>query len=214
LFEKLSAKYQYEEIERKIKPGQLYEFTASITLILDGSKSIIVDTGLGTESDIRKLIKRGCLQLNKFGIKPSDVSYVVTTHGHPDHSGNTNDFVKATHYTSVFQHQNNRFKLSALFEVMLTTNVYLQKTPGHTPEDISVIVKNTKDYNTVFISGDVFMRKEDVTYPMMWKPLSNNVTEQTESRRKLLCLANSIVPGHGPMFTVTEEMRIKAGCGK
>lgn len=58
------------------------------------------------------------------------------------------------------------------------------------------------------------MRKEDVTYPMMWKPLSNNVTEQTESRRKLLCLANSIVPGHGPMFTVTEEMRIKAGCGK
>lgn len=41
----------------------------------------------------------------------------MTTHGHPDHSGNTNDFVKATHYTSVFQHQNNRFKLSALFEV-------------------------------------------------------------------------------------------------
>lgn len=45
-----------------------YEFTASITLILDGSKSIIVDTGLGTESDIRKviengeLIKRGCLR--------------------------------------------------------------------------------------------------------------------------------------------------------
>lgn len=36
---------------------------------------------------------------------------------------------------------------------VLTTNVYLQKTPGHTPEDISVIVKNTKDYNTVAISG-------------------------------------------------------------
>uniref|UniRef100_A0A0N5AVX5 Metallo-beta-lactamase domain-containing protein 1 n=1 Tax=Syphacia muris TaxID=451379 RepID=A0A0N5AVX5_9BILA len=189
-----------------------YEFIATITLIVDNNKSIIVDTGLATDPEIKQLFEQG---LTKYGLKASDVSIVINTHGHPAHTGNNNIFMNADQYSSVFQYKRRRFKLSQLFEdevENLTPNVFLKRTPGHTSEDISIIVKNTEYYGTVVISGDIFMREEDTKYPMMWKPLSNNATEQIESRRRLLCLADNIIPGHGPMFPVTGEMKLQQGC--
>lgn len=60
--------------------------------------------------------------------------------------------------------------------------------------------------------GDVFIRKEDMKYPMMWKPLAANETQQAESRRRLICLADHIIPGHGPLFRVTNSMKRRLNC--
>lgn len=60
--------------------------------------------------------------------------------------------------------------------------------------------------------GDVFISEEDFDYPMMWKPLAWNDKVQEQSRRKLLCLADYIVPGHGKVFHVSSSLRDRVKC--
>uniref|UniRef100_A0A915NV26 Metallo-beta-lactamase domain-containing protein n=2 Tax=Meloidogyne TaxID=189290 RepID=A0A915NV26_9BILA len=135
-----------------------YTFVASITLIKDEGKIILIDI-------------------------------VVTTHGHD-----------AIHY------QNRTFSL--------TKNINLIKTPGHTQEDISVVVKNTERYGTVIVSGDVFMTAEDIDLPIMWRPLSLNELEQENSRKLIICCADYIVPGHGKIFKINKIMKERFNCNE
>ncbi|VDM36772.1 unnamed protein product [Toxocara canis] len=191
-----------------------YEFIASIVLVQDESTNILIDTGLGTDTNGRTHMHQSN-SLSNLNVKPSDVHYVVSTHGHPSHSGNTNDFPDSFHYAGNYVYHRNRFNFSQLLEdttESLTSNVYLLKARGHSSDDISVIVRNADTLGTVAISGDIFIRKEDLTYPLMWRPLSTNETQQAESRRRLLCLADYIVPGHGHMFAVTESIKNECGC--
>ena len=57
------------------------------------------------------------LELGKLDIAPPNVDYVVTTHGHPDHAGNTNDFPDAVHFQGNMLHYHSKFNFSDLFEV-------------------------------------------------------------------------------------------------
>uniref|UniRef100_A0A0R3RJP1 Metallo-beta-lactamase domain-containing protein 1 n=1 Tax=Elaeophora elaphi TaxID=1147741 RepID=A0A0R3RJP1_9BILA len=187
-----------------------YEFVSSITLVIDGSERILVDTGLSTDINGRTWIMQ---RLSELGAPPPSINHVITTHGHPDHSGNTNYFPDASHYAGRFMHIGSNF--SRIFQddiEKLTKNVYLLKTPGHTSDDISVFINNTSFFGTVVISGDIFIRKEDMKDSTMWKQLAANETQQEESRRRLLCLADCIVPGHGPLFRITSNMKRELNC--
>lgn len=85
-------------------------------------------------------------------------------------------------------------------------------TPGHTKSCISLIVKNTNLGNraTVGIAGDLFEREEDVMDESVWiNAGSEDEKLQRQNRLKLSDLVDFIIPGHGPMFKVTEEMREK-----
>ncbi|KAF8763732.1 Metallo-beta-lactamase domain-containing [Argiope bruennichi] len=90
----------------------------------------------------------------------------------------------------------------------VTENIKIIGTPGHTLSDVSVIAKNT-DLGTVAIVGDLFEREEDILNPTLWKTTagSENPNLQYQNRKRILNLANYIVPGHGPMFKVTEELK-------
>ncbi|CAD5228146.1 unnamed protein product [Bursaphelenchus okinawaensis] len=191
-----------------------YVFIASITLIRDQNHVILVDTGLATDINGRTDLLN---KLSKLDITPPQVNYVITTHGHPDHSGNTNDFPDAIHFQGNMLHQKTKFNFSDLFEKdyqQLTPNVQLIKSPGHTPDDISVLVKNTDKYGTVAVAGDVFIAEEDMKFPLMWKPMAWNERIQEKSRQRLICEADYIIPGHGKVFKVRDEMRIDAECAK
>uniref|UniRef100_A0A914M051 Metallo-beta-lactamase domain-containing protein 1 n=1 Tax=Meloidogyne incognita TaxID=6306 RepID=A0A914M051_MELIC len=131
-----------EGLARKSDLG--FTFVASITLIKDEGKIILVDTGLATDINGRTdLIEK----LANLGIAPPAIDIVVTTHGHADHSGNTNIFSDAIHYQGSIVHHRMKFNFSSLFEnrtFSLTKNINLIKTPGHTQEDISIVVKVIK----------------------------------------------------------------------
>ncbi|KAE9555877.1 hypothetical protein FO519_000857 [Halicephalobus sp. NKZ332] len=192
-------------------PNQ-YNLVASITLIRDNGKVILVDTGLATDINGRTdLIEK----LSKLNIVPPIVDFVVTTHGHPDHSGNTNDFPDSVHIQGDFIHQRTRFNISdikTLGSLSLTSNVRVIRTPGHTHDDLSVVVHNTDKYGTIAISGDVFMNEKDLDYPLMWKKFSSDQRLQEQSRKQLICLANFIVPGHGKIFKITQSMKNGVNC--
>jgi hypothetical protein len=63
---------------------------------------------------------------------------------------------------------------------------------------------------TVFIAGDLFEKEEDIDDPELWKSAgSENPALQVSHRARAVSEADFIVPGHGPMFKVTEEHRKK-----
>ncbi|PIO68696.1 metallo-beta-lactamase domain protein, partial [Teladorsagia circumcincta] len=153
--------------------------------------------------------------LEKHDLVPPNVDIVVTTHGHPDHAGGVHDFPDAVHYQGWYIHHHTTFNLSSLFEGdrhPLTENVHLMRSVGHSSDDVAVVVNDEKTMGRVIVAGDTFMRREDLDYPMMWKPLSANETEQARSRRNLICEAAWIIPGHGAPFPVTRHMRVQFRC--
>jgi glyoxylase-like metal-dependent hydrolase (beta-lactamase superfamily II) len=84
-------------------PGTTTRVTVYSYLILGGEKPILVDTGF-RESEV--MVPRGCKayqteeqklvnQLQKYGLKPSDIGYLIHTHCHIDHAGRDEDFPDA-----------------------------------------------------------------------------------------------------------------------
>lgn len=78
-------------------------------------------------------------------------------------------------------------------------DVELIHTPGHTSEDISVIVKNTQ-FVTIAVVGDLFHSEEDMEDSSLWGSRSQDPARQEANRRKILHLVDYIVPGYGKMF--------------
>ena len=65
---------------------------------------------------------------------------------------------------------------------------------------------------TTFVSsftGDLFECEEDLTDDNIWKEVSENSEIQFTQRQKVLKLADYIVPGHGKIFKVPNDMKIK-----
>lgn len=56
------------------------------------------------------------------------------------------------------------------------------------------------------------MRKEDIKDSTLWKQFASNEREQEESRKRLVCLADCIIPGHGPLFRVMSSMKREFNC--
>uniref|UniRef100_A0AC34QNF0 Metallo-beta-lactamase domain-containing protein n=1 Tax=Panagrolaimus sp. JU765 TaxID=591449 RepID=A0AC34QNF0_9BILA len=120
----------------QITPNQL-NLVASITVIRDHGKIILVDTGLATDINGRTDLLQ---KLSKLNIPPPKVDFVVTTHGHPDHSGNLNDFPDAIHFQGNFFHYRTKFNVTDFDNqksISLTPNVRIIRTRGHTLEDLS-----------------------------------------------------------------------------
>lgn len=59
-------------------------------------------------------------------------------------------------------------------------------------------------------SGDIFEKMEDIDNPEIWRTAGSlNPEQQEKSRAKIANIADYIIPGHGPMFRVTNEMKEK-----
>lgn len=161
----------------------------TITLVHDGKEKIIVDTG--NLSDEKKILKA----LAKLKIKPRDITIVVNTHAHPDHIGCNFLFKKAKKIVDgegITDGDKFNFLSRDFF---LTPNIKIVHTPGHTLHDCSVLVKTAK--GKVAIVGDLF-----------WKGLKDKLAFVDDkklrqaSQKKILKMADFIIPGHGDIFRV------------
>jgi hypothetical protein len=95
----------------------------------------------------------------------------------------------------------------------LTKNIELWNTPGHTNQDISVIVRNVGDIGTVAVVGDLFYSEVDaLSDGQEWSRDAWSAKLGQENRKRVICVADAIVPGHGKMFRVAPEMRARLGC--
>ena len=184
------------EVTKDGKTG--FAADCSVSLITGNFSPILVDTsGPWSKS---KLISR----LEDFGYSCEDIKTVVCTHGHSDHVGNMNIFLQAKFIVSFDVCDKDGIYEDFDFnrkdaKYILNDDVYVIPTPGHTAQDVSVVVENTSR-GTIVIAGDIFENECDSSD---WQSLSTDVPLQQKSREIIKKLANYIVPGHGKMFQVS-----------
>ncbi|XP_036367191.1 metallo-beta-lactamase domain-containing protein 1 isoform X1 [Octopus sinensis] len=188
--------YQYSEV------GGEENASGTVTFV-NGPHKIIVDTG--NPWDKEDIIQG----LAKHAVLPSDIDYVVCTHGHLDHVGNLNLFTNAIYIVSYDICIRNRYLMHDFKEGIpyeIDDYVEVIATPGHTGEDVSVIVKSTP-LGVVAITGDLFECQEDLEKPHLWQQSSQKPESQEQYRADILKIADHIIPGHGPMFQVPESCK-------
>ncbi|XP_021200346.3 metallo-beta-lactamase domain-containing protein 1 [Helicoverpa armigera] len=175
----------------------------SCTLV-KGVNNIVVDTM--TAWDSQKIISA----LDRNNVKPENINYVVSTHGHSDHIGNNNLFLMAKHivgFSVSFQDEYHMHPFDKGEDFKIDENVKVIPTPGHTLSDVTVIV-TSKPSGTIAIAGDLFERFEDIENPNIWLEAgSEDPVQQMKNRSKVADLADWIIPGHGPKFQVTEQIK-------
>ncbi|KAJ8735448.1 hypothetical protein PYW07_007068 [Mythimna separata] len=172
--------------------------------LLKGIHNVIIDTM--TAWDSQKIITA----LDRNNVRPEDVNYVISTHGHSDHIGNNNLFLMAKHivgFSVSFQDEYHMHPFDKGEELRIDENVKVVPTPGHTLSDVTVLVIS-KQATTVAMVGDLFEKFEDIQNPSIWLEAgSEDPVQQMKNRSKVADIADWIVPGHGPKFQVTEQIR-------
>ena len=160
---------------------------STVTLVKD--KDIIMVVDPGTMEDQKILRKK----LEGEGLTIDDVNVVCITHSHMDHYRNIGMFpeAKALDYWGLWD--KGRVKD---WKEQFTEDIKIIKTPGHSYDGITLLAKTEK--GIIAICGDVFWKEN---FPKD-DPYAQDKEKLEESRRRVLKLADYVIPGHGEMFRV------------
>ena len=170
--------------------------SSTVCLIISNGKKIITDPGCNREKIMEALENNN--------LKTSDIDFVLLTHSHLDHTLLAGIFEKAKILTTQeIYNGDNQIEHN---NIIPETDLKIVQTPGHCPESCSIIVKTQEGVYAA--AGDVFwwvdgenqefnLEKEDNAHPE-----EVNKEKLIESRKKLVALADFIIPGHGKIFKV------------
>jgi glyoxylase-like metal-dependent hydrolase (beta-lactamase superfamily II) len=162
----------------------------TVGLIRDGDRVIVVDPGMVKS---RALILD---PLERLGISPDDVSHVFVSHHHLDHTVNIALFRQAeiVDYRSVRRDDQVNAHLGEGFKLGPNTTVWV--TPGHSPQDASLVV-DTADGRQAFTH---LWWRSDRTPEV--DPYSADPAELNRNRQRLIDGVDIVIPGHGAPFRV------------
>jgi glyoxylase-like metal-dependent hydrolase (beta-lactamase superfamily II) len=164
---------------------------STVTLIRDGDAVIVVDPGM--------VASRAAIldPLRAFGVAVGDVTDVVFSHHHPDHTLNAALFPDARFHDFWAIYQNDRWDDRDADGFQLSPAVRLMATPGHTVQDISTLADTD--------SGLVVLTH------LWWHadgpqddPLAEDLGLLHLNRDRVLAQRPAlIIPGHGAPFAPT-----------
>ena len=125
-------------------------------------------------------------EVEKLGLRPSDIKYLAISHTHPDHIGNVELFPQTVLLVQKAEYEwpspvGPRFKpahpvtkLEGDHDIFGDGSVTIISTPGHTPGHQSLLVKLPK-FGAVLLSGDAVHIQE--SWEKRYIP-SNNVDRE------------------------------------
>ena len=159
----------------------------TVSLLRDGDVTAIVDPGMvPARSSILD-------PLTALGIAPKQVTDVILSHHHPDHTVNIALFPEVTVHDHWATYRNDQWTPRPAEGVQLSTGIRLLETPGHTPQDITTLVE-TDD-------GEVAALTHLWVYAgSAGSGLDVDPAAVDEHRARVLEVATLIVPGHGAPF--------------
>jgi glyoxylase-like metal-dependent hydrolase (beta-lactamase superfamily II) len=160
---------------------------SSVTLILDAGRVIVVDPGMVADRD--ELIAA----LAAHGPGPGDVTDLVFSHHHPDHTVNAALFPGARIHDHWATYVGDLWIGREPGEFALTRSVRLVPAPGHTPEDIATLAATPEG---VYACTHAWWGPDGPAED----PLATAAPELAASRERILAAATVIIPGHGPAF--------------
>ncbi len=161
---------------------------STVVLIREDGAVIVVDPGMVSSRD-------AILDpLHDLGVHEDDVTDVIFSHHHPDHTLNAALFTHARFHDVWAIYQDDVWTDRPADGFFVAPSVELRSTPGHTPQDISTLIHTDE--------GLV------VCTHLWWSaagpevdPLADDQELLERSRREVLALAPvKIIPGHGPAF--------------
>lgn len=164
---------------------------STVTLIRDGDTTIVVDPGM--------VAGRGAIldPLAALGVQVGDVTDVVFSHHHPDHTLNAALFPDARFHDFWAVYQDDRWDDRDADGFQVSPAVRLMTTPGHTAQDISTLAETD--------SGLVVLTH------LWWHadgppddPLAEDLELLHTNRGRVLAEQPAlIIPGHGAPFSPT-----------
>lgn len=168
--------------------GYVGDRTAStVGFIRDGELRAVVDPGMVRD---RSLILD---PLKALGTAPEEVTDVIFSHHHPDHTLNAALFPNARVHDHWAIYRGDAWEWRDAEGYELCPSVRLIRTPGHSAEDITTLVGTAEGivaFTHVWWAAD-----HPVEDPYAVDPVA-----LTASRRRVRAIADVVVPGHGPAF--------------
>jgi len=171
--------------------------SSSVVLVRSGGKTIVTDPGCNRERLLQALKKEG--------LRPGDVDFVFLSHGHVDHAllAGIFDRAKFVTFESLMYDKDRQLEFD---ERVMGPDTQVIKTPGHAHEHCSLVIST--DDGVYVVAGDVFWwadgekQKVDVNKEDLAHPDELDMKKLIESRKRILDIADWVVPGHGKVFKV------------
>ncbi len=161
---------------------------SSVTFVRDDDILVVVDPGM--VRDPRLILD----PLAALGVDPADVTDVVISHHHPDHTWHIALFPSARVHDVWAVYQGDQWDDQPAEGRRLSEHVRLIETPGHSPQDITTLVETADGL---------------VACTHLWwhadgpadDPRATDFPALRAGRGRVLALdVIRIVPGHGPAF--------------
>jgi glyoxylase-like metal-dependent hydrolase (beta-lactamase superfamily II) len=160
---------------------------STCTLVRDGALVAVIDPGLAP-SQAAILDPLGGL-----GLSPGDVSTVILSHHHPDHTLNAALFPDAAVHDHWAIYRGDDWESRECEGAELSPSVRLIRTPGHSAADMSTVIGSAKG---VVVATHLWWTADGPADD----PYSPDRDELRRSRERVLALADLIIPGHGEPF--------------
>ena len=169
--------------------GYFGDSTASTVSLIESEDSLIViDPGM--------VRSRGVIldPMQGLGHSPEEVTDVVISHHHPDHTINVGMFANARVHDHWAIYHNDMWLSRSAEGHEVAPGVTLWETPGHTAQDITTIVET--DQGVVALTHLWWHESSPFD-----DPLGTDQEGLHVGRARVLERADLIVPGHGEPFT-------------
>lgn len=160
---------------------------STVGYVHDGRARIVIDPGMvPSPGSILNPLRR-------LGVTPRQITDVVFSHHHPDHTLNAALFPNARFHDHWAIYRGDRWDSRPAEGFLVSPHVKLLETPGHTPQDITTLVDSADG---------------PVAFTHLWwgpdgpaeDPYAPDAALLHRNRARVLGLARRIVPGHGPAF--------------
>ncbi|CCG02573.1 MBL fold metallo-hydrolase [Blastococcus saxobsidens] len=164
-----------------------WSVASTVTYVRDGDTHLIVDPGLvrGRSSILDPL--------RDLGVAPEDITDIVFSHHHPDHTVNAALFPRARMHDHMAIYRDDTWLSRPAEGFEISGSIRLIETPGHTPQDITTLVDTAE--GTVALTHLWWFQAgppED--------PLATDGAALRAGRERVLDIATLIIPGHGASF--------------
>ena len=158
----------------------------TVSLLRDGDVTAIVDPGM--------VPSRASIldPLAALGVTPEQVTDIILSHHHPDHTMNIALFPEVTVHDHWATYRNDQWTSRPAEGVQLSPGITLLETPGHTPQDITTLVETDDGVAAL-------------THLWVWQDspgsgLDVDPQAVEEHRARVVERATLVIPGHGAPF--------------